>query len=232
MQRRTMRKRWTWPLGLALVGAALYGGTVERDTRDRSRVHGHDAGQRHLRVDRLPRGLHALEAALARDDQDARELGPLRATEHVGPRCMQRLHPQHGLAHASRAQPRDRHPRHRDGLRRRRSEVHAARVHGEHAEQLVRRSGRRARAHHPRRERRAGADDRSAAHPGRCTATAGRPHQSGQLPVLSLESRLGGAVEAAPPNLTSWPLRWTTAGGGGRPWRRRAGRRRRSGRRG
>ena len=45
-------------------------------------------------------------------------------------------------------------------------------------------------------------------------------HQSGQLPVLSLESRLGGAVEAAPPNLTSWPLRWTTAGGGGRPWRR------------
>ena len=28
MQRRTMTKRWTWPLGLALVGVALYGGHV------------------------------------------------------------------------------------------------------------------------------------------------------------------------------------------------------------
>ena len=110
MKRRTMKKRWTWPLGLALVGVALYGGHVSATPATVPGFTGTTlANATFGDIDS-----HVVSAlskpALAGDDQDAREVGPQR---------VQRLHSQHGLAHPFRPQPRDRHPRQRDGLRRR-----------------------------------------------------------------------------------------------------------------
>ena len=121
-----------------------------------------------------------------------RRVRPLRAAEHVATRRP------HRLAHASGAELRDRHAGERDRVRQQRPPVHAARLHGGDGEQRVRRSGRRARAHPPKRDRRGRPDDRGAAHPGGLDEAAGRC-SAGQLPLLERGMRAADAATRPPP---------------------------------
>ena len=140
--------KWSLALVLALIGVAVYAGNV---------------------LATQSQGFSGTTLAKATFGEMIRTWSPSRtgkrrsrrtgcrtstSSRTPGTPALRRVHSQHWLAHPSRPEPCDRHPRHRDRLRRRRPDVHPARVHGEHAEQLVRRYRRRGSAHHPRRERR------------------------------------------------------------------------------
>ena len=189
-----MKSRWLLLVALAAIGAAAYGGKVLATPATTPGFSGTTLakatfGDLDIKAKRTP-----IPGRRSSGRPSSRRRGIPTSTSSRTPgipasAAATGLHPQHRLAHASRAEPRDRDAGHGDRIRGRRSDLHAARVLGERDER-VRRHRRRGRPHHPRRERRRGEDGRRPVHPegrhstdrrdARLRATArSEPHQTG-----------------------------------------------------
>jgi len=106
-----MRRKWIWVLVVALIGVAVYVANVLATPATVPGFKGTTLANATFgdlsRTDPNP-------AILERGHQDGGGVRPLRPAEHVGSQPPRRVHPQHRLAHAPRAEPCDRDAGHRD----------------------------------------------------------------------------------------------------------------------
>ena len=192
-----MRRKLIWTLFVAFAALAAYAGNVLATPPIDAGLQRHDAGEGHLRRARHQRP-HDPSRRSGRPSSRRRGIPTSTSSRTLGSQALcRRVHSQQRLAHPSRAEPRDRDARHGDRIRRRRSDLHAARVLGRRDE-LVRRHRQRRRPHHPRRERRRGEDGRRPAHPEGRHSTDRREPGSRQLPVLRLIRQEGGIAALQP----------------------------------